>query len=228
MKMADDLELIDKLEADGILEETVPDETIPDEPEAPEAPVVDVEAIKAQARAEAEAEFMARQPQPKVDDVDEDKELQEIADLQYNGDYVEAERRRANLAEKRAIRTMQAQYGSTLAASGQVAAVADAKAKLNDRPPEVQNYVETVVRDLGIQGPVPPQLLSAVKQLAWGAAAMAGVQVTKPTPKTLRATGSLTETPSRTSTIPTHMRADADEFAKAFGKDALENALKDK
>ena len=240
--MTDDLELIEKLEAGGVLDddsaETEVEQTPAIETEEPAQQQVDVEAIRAQARAEAraeaEAEFAARsqaqatQSQSSTAEQEEQAELEKIADLQYRGEYLEAEKRRVALAEKRAMRAIQAQHGSALTSSGITQAVQDAKAKLADLPPEVAQFVEATVRDLGIQGPIPADLVQAVKQLSYGAAAMSGIQIGKPAPpRTVRAAGSETSPSASVSPIPSEMKNDAAAFERAFGKDALNAALKE-
>jgi hypothetical protein len=232
--MPDDLELIEKLEQDGLLEEETELEPTEEPQEEPveTKPEVDVEAIRAEERtkafAEAQTQYEAVQRQESLKKVEEDDtaELEKIAELQMDGEYVEAEKRRVALIEKRNLRTLQAQYGSTLTASGTIAAIADARAKLSDVPQEVASYIDETVRDLGIQGEIPQPLVNAVKTLAYGKAAMAG-KFTPKQAKTIKASGSESATTQAVSQVPAHLRADASEFAKHFGQAALNKVLKE-
>jgi hypothetical protein len=209
----------------AVLEE--PEPAVEPEPEPEPTPTVDIEAIRQEERARALAEFQAAaQASKPVQPDNEDAELEAIAELQYS-DPVEAERRRISLAEKRMARRFESQHGQALAAAGISAAVADAQARLSDLPDHVAKYVPQVVRDLGIQGPINDQVLPAVKQLAYGAAAMKGETAQKAAPKTVRASGSEEPGGGPTVQIPNDLRPDAEAYAKAFGKDSLHRQLKE-
>jgi len=166
-----------------------------------------------------------RTPQP-VNDYE--AELQEIAELQMEGNYIEASRKSVDLARKQAFADLNREHGVALSASGVTLAITDAESRIDDVPAEVRPYVLKEVRELGIQGPIPEPLLKKVKQLGFGAAMQAGVQIGKPAaPRTLATPGS--EPPSAVPTlrIPAEMQTDANEFERAFGKSALEKAIKE-
>lgn len=187
------------------------------------------EAIRQQARADLLAEQAAeaqRQQQQQSAQDEDDAILEQIIAKQYE-DPKGAEKLRIELAQRRAANAFQAQYGQQLQASGVQLAVSDARQKLSDVPAEIQPYIDQSVQQLGIQGPIPPQMLEGVRQLAYGAAALAGVQIGKPqAQRTVRAAGAEAVTITTTK-IPTEYQSDADAFERAFGKAALGEAMKE-
>lgn len=191
---------------------------------------LDVDAIKAQAVQEYQAGLIAQQQaqaqvqQRQVQD-DDSAEIAEIARLRYTGDqedFIEAERRSIALAEKRYERKMESKYGAQLQSAGQTMAINDAKSKVTGLPAHVAPYLDSVVRDLGVEGPIPDHLIQPIRELAHGRAAMAGTKANPP--RTVRVTGA--EPTGATQRGQDTPLEGATEFERAFGKEALANAIK--
>lgn len=210
------------LEQAAEAEEPEPAEEPVTEPEKP----VDIDAIRAEERQRVLAEIQA-QTQPAEPDSD-DAEIEAIAELAYSNP-VEAERRRIALADKRAHRTIQAQYGQQLMSSGLQMAVSDAEAKFAHLPEEVRAYVPQIVRSLNIQNAIPndTRIMEGIEEMAYGKAAKAGkIGQAKPTARTVAVAGAERGTVT-VSTIPAAYQGDATEFEKAFGKDILNETIKE-
>lgn len=157
---------------------------------------------------------------------EEDRELEAIAELRIQGEYIEAERRANLLARSQARADIESQYGGQLSSAGVSEAISHINVIFPDAPTEVKPYLEQAVRELNLQGQIPKQFVSAVEELGYGKAFKAGAIGKAPVKKTVAATGAESTTFTNAS-VPSDVAADATEFEKHFGSAAKDKALKE-